>query len=184
LGFRTSILESVTLEEANSDFVNWTKQRSRWYKGYLQTWLVHMRHPRLLLRQLGLRGFVGFSLFIGGTPMLALINPLFWALTATWFLGKPPIILALFPAWLYYASLASLVLGNFMFLYTAIVGARAAGRPSLALAALLSPVYWGMMSIAAIKAAVQLLAAPTFWEKTAHGLDRVVAAPGGDHVAT
>ena len=36
---------SVTYEEANSDFVNWMKQRSRWYKGYLQTWLVHLRHP-------------------------------------------------------------------------------------------------------------------------------------------
>lgn len=183
LGFRTSILESITLEEANSDFVNWTKQRSRWYKGYLQTWLVHMRHPRQLWQQLGLKGFVGFNLFVGGTPMLALLNPVFWALTAAWFLGKPSVILALFPAWLYYASLVSLAFGNFTFLYTAVVGARAAGRPSLALAALFSPAYWVMMSIAAIKASVQLLAAPTFWEKTAHGLDRVATAPGGDHVA-
>jgi len=47
----------------------------------------------------------------------------------------------------------------------------------------LSPAYWVMMSIAAVKAAVQLLAAPTFWEKTAHGLDRVVTTPGSDHVA-
>jgi len=183
LGFRTGILESITLEEANSDFVNWAKQRSRWYKGYLQTWLVHMRHPRQLWQQLGLKGFVGFNLFVGGMPMLALLNPVFWALTAAWFLGKPSIILALFPAWLYYASLVSLVLGNFTFLYTTVVGARAAGRPSLALAALLSPAYWVMMSIAAVKASVQLLAAPTFWEKTAHGLDRVVTTPGSEHVA-
>ncbi len=173
LGFRTGVLESITLEEANSDFVNWTKQRSRWYKGYLQTWLVHMRHPLMLRRQLGLKGFVGFNLFVGGTPFLALLNPVFWALTAIWFLAKPPIILALFPTWLYYASLLSFTLGNFTFLYTAVVGARAAGRPSLALAALLSPAYWVMMSIAAIKACIQLLVAPSFWEKTTHGLDRV-----------
>jgi cellulose synthase/poly-beta-1,6-N-acetylglucosamine synthase-like glycosyltransferase len=175
LGFRTGVLESTTLEEANSDFVNWTKQRSRWYKGYLQTWLVHMRHPRQLWQQLGFKGFVGFNLFVGGTPFLAMLNPVFWALTAVWFLARPPIILELFPAWLYYASLVSFVLGNFAFLYTAVVSARDLGRPTLVFAALLSPIYWVMMSIAAIKAMAQLLAAPAFWEKTAHGLDRVSA---------
>ena len=44
-GYRTRILDSVTLEEANSDVVNWIRQRSRWYKGYLQTMLVHLRNP-------------------------------------------------------------------------------------------------------------------------------------------
>jgi cellulose synthase/poly-beta-1,6-N-acetylglucosamine synthase-like glycosyltransferase len=183
LSFRTGVLESTTYEEANSDFVNWTKQRSRWYKGYLQTWLVHMRHPRLLLQQLGVKGFIGFNLFVGGTPFLAMLNPVFWALTAIWFLAKPPIILELFPAWLYYTSLMSMVFGNFVFLYTTVVGARAAGQPSLTLAALVSPAYWVMMSIAVIKALVQLFATPTLWEKTAHGLDRAVAARDGDHVA-
>jgi cellulose synthase/poly-beta-1,6-N-acetylglucosamine synthase-like glycosyltransferase len=172
LGFRTSVLESTTLEEANSDFVNWAKQRSRWYKGYLQTWLVHMRHPRRLWQQLGARGFIGFNLFVGGTPFLALLNPVFWALTAIWFLAKPPVVLELFPAWLYYASMLSFAFGNFVFLYTAVVGAQLVGRPSLVFASLLSPVYWVMMSIAAIKAMAQLFAAPAFWEKTVHGLDR------------
>src|SRR6202030_2965091 len=37
-GYRSLVLGSTTLEEANSDYVNWNKQRSRWYKGYLQTW--------------------------------------------------------------------------------------------------------------------------------------------------
>ena len=44
-GYEVKVLESVTLEEANSDFVNWVKQRSRWYKGYLQTFLIHLRSP-------------------------------------------------------------------------------------------------------------------------------------------
>jgi cellulose synthase/poly-beta-1,6-N-acetylglucosamine synthase-like glycosyltransferase len=180
LGFRTRVLESVTLEEANSDFVNWAKQRSRWYKGYLQTWLVHMRHPRRLYQQIGMRGIVGFNLFVGGTPFLAMLNPVFWALTAIWFLAKPPVVLELFPAWLYYTSMLSFALGNFVFLFTAVVGARAAGRPGLVFAALLSPVYWVMMSIAAIKALAQLIAAPAFWEKTVHGLDRLPVGAARD----
>ena len=52
---------------------------------------------------------------------------------------------------------------------------RAHGTPhqteGLVLAAVLVPVYWVMMSIAAVKAMWQLVVTPSFWEKTAHGLD-------------
>ena len=170
-GFRTRVLDSVTYEEANSDFVNWVKQRSRWYKGYMQTWLVHMRHPVQLHRDLGTSGFISFNLFVGGTPLLALFNPVFWGLTVLWFLARPNFVVALFPGWLYYLSLVSLLLGNFAMVYTSMVAARAAGSPKLVIASLLSPAYWVMMSIAAIKALVQLVQAPSFWEKTFHGLD-------------
>ena len=170
-GHRTAVLESTTWEEANSDFVNWVKQRSRWYKGYLQTWLIHLRQPRRLWRELGPRGFIGFNLFVGGTPLIAIINPIFWALTAVWFLAHPAIIESLFPSWLYYAGLACFVGGNFMFLYGSMVSAQSTGRPDVVLAAALSPIYWVMMSIAAMKATIQLVSAPSFWEKTTHGLD-------------
>jgi cellulose synthase/poly-beta-1,6-N-acetylglucosamine synthase-like glycosyltransferase len=177
-GYRTEVLNSETLEEANSDFINWEKQRSRWYKGYLQTWLVHMRHPRTLLRELGVGGFIGFNLFVGGTPLLALLNPLFWAMTLVWFIAAPPFIAALFPTWLYYAAAFCLVFGNATVYYTTIVSARLTGQPSLVLASLVVPAYWVMMSIAAIKAFVQLLTSPSFWEKTVHGLDhRVLDLP-------
>ncbi len=176
-GWTAAVLDSTTLEEANSDFVNWVKQRSRWYKGYLQTWLVHMRRPVLLRRQLGARGFTGFNLFIGGTPLLALSNPLFWALTILWFVGKPQVIQSLFPAPLYYLGLLCWALGNFAVLYMNVIAARAAGKPELLLSALASCVYWVMMSIAAVKAVVQLLNVPSFWEKTTHGL---VFAPEPD----
>ena len=170
LGYRTGVLDSVTYEEANSDFVNWVKQRSRWYKGYLQTWLIHMRHPRRLMAEVGFRGFLQFNLFVGGTPMLAILNPIFWALTAIWFLGTPELVEHLFPAWLYYVSLVSLVFGNLAFLFANVIAARQSARPELVFAALLSPLYWVMMSIAALKALVQLVVAPSYWEKTVHGL--------------
>ena len=176
-GYRTAVLDSVTLEEANSDFVNWIKQRSRWYKGYMQTWLVHMRRPGQLYHDLGLRGFLGFHLFVGGTPWLALVNPLFWALTAIWFISPLQFIRDLFPFWIYYPGIVCLVFGNVAFIYTNMIAARQHGRPELVVAAALSPIYWVMMSIAAVKAFVQLITAPSFWEKTTHGLDRGVGQP-------
>lgn len=171
-GYRTAVLDSITEEEANSDFVNWIKQRSRWYKGYLQTWLTHMRHPRELYRELGPGGFIGFNLFVGGTPLLSLLNPVFWAITLVWFLGRLPGIEDLFPWWLYYVGMGCMVGGNLLFVYANMVAARQQGKPELVIAAVLSPIYWLMMSVAAIKAVVQLATAPSFWEKTAHGLDQ------------
>jgi len=47
-----------------------------------------------------------------------------------------------------------------------------ANRADLLGSALTVPVYWVMMSVAAVKAFVQLFQAPTFWEKTVHGLVR------------
>lgn len=179
-GYRTGVLDSTTLEEANSDFINWVKQRSRWYKGYMQTWLVHMRRPRALLADLGLGGFVHFNLFVGGTPLLAILNPLFWILTGLWLTGHRDAISQLFPPWLYYGGLLCLTLGNAAFVYLAMAAAREAGSPRLVIASLLTPLYWIMMSIAGIKAVVQLGTAPSFWEKTIHGLDRAATVEPAD----
>ena len=169
-GGRVRVLDSTTLEEANSDFVNWAKQRSRWYKGYLQTWLVHLRHPRQVWRELGPKGFIQANLFVGGTPLLALLNPVFWVMTLVWFVGHPVGIRELFPAPIYYAGIACWAFGSFVVIYMMVVSVRIARRPELLITALVAPIYWIMMSIAAVKAAVQLVIAPSFWEKTTHGL--------------
>ena len=178
LGYRTAVLNSTTYEEATSDFVNWIKQRSRWYKGYMQTWLVHTRHPRRLWRELGPRGFISFQLTVGATPLVPLINPLFWMLTLLWSVGHFPFIAGLFPPWLYYPGMICMVLGNFAIIYANILGARLGGYPDLLGAILLAPIYWVMMSIAALKAAAQLVRLPNFWEKTTHGLDQPSRAEG------
>jgi cellulose synthase/poly-beta-1,6-N-acetylglucosamine synthase-like glycosyltransferase len=173
LGYRCEVLESVTLEEANCDFVNWVKQRSRWYKGYLQTLLIHMRHPCQLYRQLGWRGFLGFTLFVGGTPALAFLNPAFWLMTGIWYAGGHLRgIQELFPAPLFYPATACWIFGNFLAAYLTVLTCRLLGREDLLIAALLVPVYWVMMAVAAAKALLQLVVTPTFWEKTTHGLSR------------
>jgi cellulose synthase/poly-beta-1,6-N-acetylglucosamine synthase-like glycosyltransferase len=172
LGHRTEVLDSVTLEEANSDFVNWVRQRSRWYKGHVQTWLVHSRHPLRLWRELGTVPFISFHLVLGASPLLAILNPLFWLLSALWIAGHPGIVQTLFPAAVYYPAMACLIAGNFLAVYRTVVGVRVSGHPELVTAALLLPAYWGMMSIAAIRAFVQLPVRPSHWEKTVHGLSR------------
>jgi cellulose synthase/poly-beta-1,6-N-acetylglucosamine synthase-like glycosyltransferase len=171
-GYDVKVLDSVTLEEANSDFVNWVKQRSRWYKGYLQTFLIHLRSPVEVTREIHWKGVGHLSAFVGGTPILAVVNPIFWTLTIVWFVAHPAFLLAIFPAPVYYVGLALWVFGNFLLWYLTVLTARHIDQEGLVVAAMLVPVYWIMMSIAATKAAWQLVVTPSFWEKTTHGLSQ------------
>jgi len=169
-GYRVAVLDSITYEEANTDFVNWIKQRSRWYKGYAQTWLVHMRHPLQLIREVGVAGFLRFNLFVGGTPLLAVMNPISWFLLLLWFALEPAFIQQIMPAPVYYAGLFGWIVGNFSFYYLNLIVSFDLGLRRVFRAALLLPVYWVMMALAATKAFIQLIFNPSYWEKTQHGL--------------
>ncbi len=171
LGRRTAVLDSITLEEANSDSINWIRQRSRWYKGYLQTWLVATRTPWQTLRELGPVGFARMTLLLAGTPVAASVNAIFWFVTVLWLLGQPQFIADAFPPYVYYGALVSIVLGNILALYSNLMGARANGDHHLLIACLTCFLYWGLMAVAALKGSWQLLRNPSYWEKTVHGLD-------------
>lgn len=169
-GYRTAVLDSTTIEEANPDPINWIRQRSRWYKGYLQTWLVHMRQPVALWRTLGTRRMFRFTTLLAGTPLIACLNMVFWLVTLSWVLGQPAVVAELFPPYVYFPALICLVLGNATILYSNLVAARETDNQNLWLACLTVPLYWVLMSIAAIKGTYQLFANPSYWEKTVHGL--------------
>ncbi|QRI77921.1 MULTISPECIES: glycosyltransferase [Rhodococcus] len=169
-GYRTAVLDSTTLEEANSDPINWIRQRSRWYKGYLQTWLVHVRRPVQLWRGIGTVGMLRFTTLLAGTPIIACLNMVFWLITIAWLLGQPFLIEEIFPWYVYFPALISLVFGNSAVLYMNLVACRETGNSALWLACLTVPVYWLMMSVAAIKGTYQLIRNPSYWEKTFHGL--------------
>ena len=169
-GYRTAMIDSTTLEEANSQVPNWIRQRSRWIKGYIQTWLVHMRHPFQLLSQTGLKGFVSFNLTMGSAFVL-LLNPIFWGLTTMYVLTRAGFIQQMFPGIIFYAASFLLFVGNFVFVYLSVAGSLQRGEFGLTRTALLSPLYWGLMSWAAWKGFIQLFTNPFYWEKTEHGLD-------------
>lgn len=172
LGHESGVLDSYTLEEANSDAINWVKQRSRWHKGYLQTGLVHMRRPRQFVGQLGWRGALGFMALIPGTPLLCALNALTLLMTMVWWLGGPSLLASLYPGWLLYPSIAAALVGNAATIYGHMVVAARGDRPYLAWSCVFLPVYWLLMTMAAVKAMVQLVTNPSYWEKTTHGLHR------------
>lgn len=168
-GHHAAMIDSTTWEEANGELWSWIRQRSRWVKGYLQTWLVHMRRPLRLLRQLGLRGFFNFQMTIGGSLACFFLNPIYWFMTALWFSVHPEFIIPIFPPVILALGTFCLFIGNFVFVYLAVAGCANRGYWDLVKYSVLTPAYWLLMSIGAYRALIQLLYDPHFWEKTEHG---------------
>ena len=110
-------MDSTTFEEASCRTGQWIRQRSRWIKGYMQTFLVHTRRPLHLMRAAGPLGFLGFVFFIGGTVVAGLVNPIFWALYLIWLIASATGFDPVFPQILLFISLFNLLAGNGAFIY-------------------------------------------------------------------
>jgi cellulose synthase/poly-beta-1,6-N-acetylglucosamine synthase-like glycosyltransferase len=168
-GYRVAVINSTTFEEANGVLHSWINQRSRWIKGYMQTWLVHMRHPVRLYRKLGFVGFWGFQMFIGFPPLTSLINPLLWVAFITGFAAGPDTVAPFFPGPVIYLAMFNLLVGNAMYIYFNTIAAAKRHYYHLVPWGLLAPAYWLLHSVAAYKALWQLISNPHYWEKTQHG---------------
>ncbi len=174
------IIASDTAEEANCELGNWLHQRSRWLKGYLQTWLVHMRTPARLMRELGLAGFVSFQLLIGGAMVSALLHLAFWTalIIGACGVGLPSVAWA--PS-LWPFTLTVLIGGNGAAIASGVIAAlhpqfKGHGRLTLALNAVSMPLYWFLISFAALKAIGSFISRPFYWAKTRHGISRLEIA--------
>lgn len=187
-GYKVTVLDSTTYEEANNEFYNWIRQRSRWIKGYMQTYLVHMRSPVKLIKKIGWKGFFGFQFFIGGTfftfllyPILLLFFVLYFVLMSDFmnnlighsnYESFKSYFHILFPDWLIIISVFNFFVGNLMMIYVNMIAVFRRRTYNLILYAITNPVYWLMHSISAYKGLFQLISKPFYWEKTNHGLTK------------
>ncbi len=171
-GYRVGIVDSTTFEEASCEAWQWIRQRTRWVKGYMQTFLVHTRRPLTMIRTTGLLGFTGFVLFIGGTILSGILNPIFWLLYAGWLVAIAAGFDPLFPQILLFLSLFNLLAGNGAFTYLSMIAPIRRGWLGLIPFSLTVMGYWFLLSVASYRALGQLLVNPFHWEKTQHGVSR------------
>ncbi|MDC7787892.1 cellulose synthase/poly-beta-1,6-N-acetylglucosamine synthase-like glycosyltransferase [Rhodoplanes tepidamans] len=172
-GFRIDVIASTTQEEAPARLAPWLRQRTRWFQGWIQTWLVHMRTPRRTLRDLGPAGFVTLQLVVGGTVLAALVHPVFSALLIGKLAGEglPPLddlgtvlLAGLYGSTFVAGWAASMLLG-----LSGLARRRLLGT---AWVLLLVPVHWLLLSLAAWRALIKFFRDPYRWDKTEHGLAR------------
>ncbi len=176
-GRQVACLDSTTWEEAVSRPGPWIRQRSRWIKGYIQTYFVHLRNQRALARNAGPEGVLHFHLLFGATCFCLLLNPVYWVLTALWMATRSPWLTSLYPLWVLVPALLCLLLGNAAFVLASMVACLNRGYAGLVPYCLLTPLYWVLMSIGAWKGALQLVTRPFHWEKTPHAADGAGEAP-------
>ena len=172
LGYETATIESRTYEEANTKTLNWLRQRARWLKGFLQTWLVLMRSPMRFMGEVGPAGFWVAQAMTLGIFGSALLHPICLAVMLLYFFLGPalPADAGLGTIIVAGLNLAVLVTG---YMVTMIAGTRALrllGIRGWVFAIATMPVYWLLMSVAAWLALWQFIVAPFHWNKTEHGL--------------
>ncbi len=169
-GKKTGMLNTHTYEEANNELWNWIRQRSRWLKGFILTYFVHMRNPFKLLKQLGLKSFLMFQIAFGGNFMVPLLNPILWVTMIAWLLVPqyvPQLIGGKVMWWICFGNLA---VGNLFYIGIHFISAFKANKKSLAIFALFMPIYWILLSVGAYRGLYQVFTKPFLWEKTNHGL--------------
>ncbi|MBI9091555.1 MAG: hypothetical protein JEZ12_20275 [Desulfobacterium sp.] len=141
----------------------------------MQTFLVHNRNPVKTLGSIGLVNWLSFQLFIGGTPLLFLMTPIVWGLFVFWIITQSTALDPYIPPVILYVGLFNLLVGNFMGIYLNMMAVYRRGLYALLPYAMLNPLYWLFgHSVAAYKALWQLFRKPFYWEKTQHGISKVV----------
>ena len=167
-GYRTEILASSTLEEATCHALPWVKQRSRWIKGYMMTYITHMRAPARLYRDLGLRGFVGFQILFLGSISQALLAPVLWSFWGFCLGLGHPLSGALGHQALVFMTLVFMGC-EALNVAMGLVGLRRSGQKIAAFWVPTLALYFPLQTFAAYKAAYEMLVKPFFWDKTSHG---------------
>ena len=175
LGYTVATLCSITYEEASSTPRNWLKQRARWLKGFLITWLVHMRRPRLLHSEIGTGGFLVMQASLLGVVASAVLHPIFILLLG-WKLSHGGFAMNGIQALLdcYFVALIPV-----SWLVMMLAGARALNAKGIhgwTGSLFTVPIYWLCISAAGLLALWEFFRAPFHWNKTQHGVSRLMQA--------
>ena len=167
-GYRTELIATATHEEANCRPWPWIKQRSRWLKGFMVTWLVHMRNPVELWKELGWKKFAGFQAFFLGTLGQFLLAPILWSFWLFQF-GMDHPASDLLPVPFLALGTGFLVLFEVLAVCIGMTAVNASDRRYLFPWVLTMMAYFPLGVFAAYKALYELIWCPFFWDKTEHG---------------
>ncbi|MGI9401042.1 MAG: glycosyltransferase family 2 protein [Rhizobiaceae bacterium] len=172
MGYKCGTITRPTWEEAPPLLGIWTKQRTRWLKGWIQTLLVHTRNPVRTGRNLGWRANMYFHLLLTSIVISTLIHPIFLA-QAGYYLAT---VSDLQRPDAYQLGLLGLSMFNLAggytthgFLAYGVIKRHKSARSSPKLLLFL-PIYWLLISFAGWRAVWHMFTRPFDWEKTTHGL--------------
>lgn len=160
-GGRLGMIARPTYETPPGGVETWLPQRTRWLKGYMQTWGVHTR----TYRGLGWKGLVALIMTLGASLAAASAH----AATLAWVAASILVSMAAgLPPGLPVFALSVLTLGVAAAWIQGAIGARRAHTPYSAADMMMAPAYWCLLSLAFAHAVWRLIFEPHVWDKTAH----------------
>lgn len=162
---RVDMLNSATREAAPTRLTPWLGQRTRWMKGWMQTFIVHNRDPGRLMAEMGLPVMLVFEALLLGMIVAPVLHCGFLlVLLLRWATGQGSFDGTIWTV--FYLAILALGYGSAFAMTT--LGLRRLGRGSLVPAQWLLPAYWLMIGWATIRAAHELLTRPSYWFKSPH----------------
>jgi len=165
-GYKTKILDSVTWEEAPIELSIWLRQRSRWIKGHIQTYIVHLRNSFKFVENYGIRGLIGFHGFLILPILTYFLQVLI--LTQIFFSGFDS--LNPFLKWL---SITNVFLWIIFSISTSVfVAIKNKYSDVNCFLFLACPFYCFLHLISAIMAVYDIIFRTHYWAKTPHNLDK------------
>lgn len=160
-GGRLDVLARPTLEPPPGALDDWLPQRTRWLKGFMQTWGVHTRD----VRGLGWRGGVSLTMTLGVAIASAALHAVSLAgLLVTFLIAAAAGVAPIAPPF----AVGVLAIGALAAWVNAAIGCRRAGIQYTLADMLSSPAYWSLLSLAFVHATWRLLKEPFAWDKTRH----------------
>lgn len=158
IGYKTRMIDSETLEESPIAVFAWIKQRARWIKGYMQTYIVHLKNIKSLYKHTGFKGILLLNLFVGSAAFIFFTTPfLLLSLILTKVLNE---------LFLYYFVVVYVT--NLILLVIAVKQQKMPFYFYIVL--IFFPFYSLLRSIAAFLALWEFILYPERWNKTQHGL--------------
>jgi hypothetical protein len=173
LGWKVEDLASTTWEEAPNTLRIWMNQRTRWLKGWLQTFAVHIRSPRALVADLGpFRALItvamGFAVLAGATLYPVLAAAVLWRIADPTPFGSGSMLLSVADA----ALIAMLGVAVLVEIVPAVIALKRRKALRLLPYVLLAPLTHLLVSAAMWRAMIELIRRPYHWHKTPHGRAR------------
>lgn len=172
-GLSCQTCSARTFEAAPRKLGPWLGQRTRWMKGWMQTYVVHNRRPGHLIADLGWRGAFMFQVILLGMLMSPLLHVGFGgvviAMLLTGQLAWP--MAEVWPI----ACFVVLVLGYGAAIATNLAGLWRTQQYGLIWWQILLPAYWLLVALATLRALREFALRPFHWFKTPHQANKAAA---------
>ena len=162
---RVDTLDSSTSEHAPLRLRPWLGQRTRWMKGWMQTFIVHNRNPLRLVDEMGLGPALVFEVLVLGMILAPLLHC---------GLGLCLVVQVLLGAGLFDGRGWSVLYTGFLVLgygstfAVTTLGLARMRNLRLLVTQLLLPLYWLLIGAATLNALAELLHRPFYWFKSPH----------------